>query len=77
MQEKTDRQRDRQTRLFYRETRQEPSKSAENECLNEPDYVEEFPSLQTDAVTRKENCDGTVDGNTQSKNEKPGPEKHI
>jgi len=60
-------------RIEESEPRQEPSKTAEDEGLDETNDVEEPPPLDSNAVAGKEDGDGAVDGNREGEHQEPAP----
>jgi len=56
---------------FYRESAQEPSQSAEDQCFYQAYNVEHLPTFQADAVNGEEDGDAAVDGHGQSEEEEP------
>ena len=61
----------------HSEPRQEPSKTAEDEGLDETNDVEEPPPLDSNAVAGKEDGDGAVDGNREGEHQEPAPENKL
>ena len=53
--------------MTYSEPWQKPPESTENESLNKADDIQESPTFDSNTVTSKENGDGTIDSNRQSK----------
>ena len=60
-----------QVDLTYSESREKPSKSAEDESLDEADDVEQLPAFHVDAVDGKEDGDGAVDRHGQREHKEP------
>ena len=67
------------TQMTYSESREKPSKTSEDESLDEADDVEQLPAFHIDAVDGKEYGDGTVDGDGQREHKEPStiPEQML
>ena len=59
----------------YCETGKEPTQSTKNESFDETYDIQKLPSLRMNTITSKKDCDRTIDGHTERKQQKPSPEK--
>ena len=58
-------------KIFHRKAGEKPSKTTEDESFNETDDVEQSPTLDSNAVAGKEDCDGAVDGDRHGEHQEP------
>ena len=57
--------------MTYSESREKPSKTTEDESLDEADDVEQLPAFHVDAVDGEEDGDRAVDGDGQREHKEP------